>query len=99
MATYTLAAGERSAPDKSTVASTVDTVTFVQDCSQVEVISDGAATLYVRVDGSAPVVGGAFAYVLPSGSPSVRVISPPTGGGTVVKLISAGVVKYTVGEL
>lgn len=98
MATYALAAGERAAHAKTLVASTVDTITFTDDVDAVEVVSDGVAAIYVRVDGSAPTVAGAFSYVMPAGVQSVRTIPMPgrDAGSSVVKLISAGVPTYSV---
>lgn len=100
MTTYAVDAanGERGAHGKTLVASTVDTVTFNNWVDEVEVVSDGAAALFVRVDGNNPTVNGAFSYVLPAGSPSVRTIrlrkaSPSIG------LISAGTPTYSVTKL
>lgn len=94
----TIAAGERAAHAITLTASTVDTVTFTDDVDVVEVISDGVADLYVRVDGTAPTVGGAFSYRLPAGAISSRQISIAGGdpGTIIVKLISSGATKYSV---
>lgn len=100
MATHAVAAGERAAHAKTLAPSTVDTVTFADDVDLVEILSDGAAAIYVRVDGSAPTVAGAFAYVLPSGVASKREI-PVSGdaGSITVKLISAGAPTFSVTKL
>jgi hypothetical protein len=65
-------------------------VLFVQDCDSVEVISDGAAELYVSVGSNSsslgtqlgtPVAASNTVYRLPAGAPSVRVISVSTSSG------------------
>jgi hypothetical protein len=106
MATYTLASGDHGVNEKTLVAATPDTVIFVQDCDSVEVISDGAAELYVSVGNSStlgtqlgtPAAASNLVYRLPAGAPSVRVISVPASGGTIVRLISTGTPKYSVTE-
>lgn len=96
----TLAAGERAAHAITLTAATVDTVTFTDDVDVVEVLSDGAFDLYVRVDGTAPTVGGKLSYRLPAGAISSREI-PMSGdaGALTVKLISAGATKYSVTKI
>lgn len=97
MASYTVAAGKIGVYAKLAVASTADTITFAEDVQEVEVGSDGAAALYVTVDGSTPTVAGANTWVLPAGSPSVRVLRAQVGNnGTVVKVISSGAPTYWV---
>lgn len=105
MATNTsLAAGEIAAHAITLTASSgsnnVDKVTFTDDVNRVEIISDGAADLYVRVDGVDPIVGGAKAYRLPFGVVSSREIPMPSAWdqatGQTVRLISAGATKYSV---
>lgn len=97
--TSTVATDERGVHAITTSANAVDTVTFTgRDCDAVEVISDGAADLYVTVDGSTPTVAGNTTDRLPSGAPSVRVLSVPTSGATQVQLKSSGTVKYSVTE-
>lgn len=98
MASYTVAADLHGAYAKTLVANTVDTVTFTDDIDRVEVTSNGAAAVYVTVDGSTPTVAGAGTFELPAGAASVREIAVPTAGGTVVKLISAGTPVYSVAE-
>lgn len=96
MASYTIAAGDRAAHDKTLVAATVDTVTFTEDVSVIEVIGlDGAAPIYFTVDGSVPTVGGAKCFVLPA-AVSVNEVTAPGGVAPVVKLISAGTPRYSV---
>lgn len=78
-------------------ASTVDTVTFADDCDQVEVMSDGAADVLFTVDGTDPSTAANYAaYRIPSGGPAQRTVVVQSAGGTVVKLVSSGTPKYTV---
>jgi hypothetical protein len=97
----TVAAGEVGVHAIALTASTVDTVTFADDRTEIEVVSDGAAALYVRTDGGTPTVAGKFSYVLPAGVVSSRKIPvssarSASAGGTVVTLISAGTPTYSV---
>jgi hypothetical protein len=98
VASYTVAADLHGAYAKTLVANTVDTVTFTDDIDRVEITSNGAAAVYVTVDGTTPTVAGAGTFELPAGAASVREIAVPTAGGTVVKLISAGTPVYSVAE-
>lgn len=77
------------------VASTVATLTFDEDFAEVEVTNvDGAAAVYFRFDGVAPVIAAAGTHVLPAAIGSV-IRKPKTSGPTVVKLISAGTPKVS----
>lgn len=97
MASYTLTTGQIAAHAKTLAANTVDTVTFADDCDMIEVLNvDGAAAIYFRVDGSAPTVAGASAYVIPASAGSALEVQVPTAGGTLVKLISTGTPTYSV---
>ncbi len=96
MASYPVAEGERGVHAKTTAANTMDTVSFSDDCREVEVLSDGAASLYVTIDGPDATVAGAATDVLPFGGNCVRVVKSWETGPTVVRLISAGVVTYSV---
>lgn len=96
MAAYTLVAGERGAYAKSLAAGVVDTVTFAQDVSVLEVWGDGTAAVYFTVDGSVPVVGGGGTFELPAGGASVRTVGASGASAPVVKLISGGTPKYSV---
>ena len=97
MASYTVASGEVGAHAKTLAAATADTVTFTDDVSKVEVVTDGAAALYVRVDGTAPTVGGAASHYLPAFASAKEITVPLSDEGTVeVKLISAGTPTYSV---
>ena len=98
MASHAVAASEIGAHEKTLVAATVDTVTFANYTSEVEVVSDGADELYVRGDGTAPTVAGNASHFLPAGTVSSRRIkcTRQSDGTTVVKLISAGTPAYSV---
>jgi hypothetical protein len=85
--------------DKTLVANTQDTVTFVTPVVTVEVLSDGAAELFFTIDGTAPTIGGQHCYVLPAGAPAARTVSRPGGVQNLVaqvQLLSAGTPKYSV---
>jgi hypothetical protein len=97
MASYSVTAGQVGAYEKTAVANTVDTITFADNVSRVEVISDGAASISVSVDGSTPTVLGAGGYYLPAVA-CVRVFPAQPTNGTVVKLISSGTPKYSVSK-
>lgn len=101
MASYTVASGERGVQAKVLTANAADTVTFTgRDCTQVEIISDGTAALYVTVDGvTTATVAGVKTDVLPAFVPSVRVLNVSTSGATVVSLISAAATTYSVTEV
>jgi hypothetical protein len=100
MAAYTVAAAKIGAYAKLAVASTVDSVTFAEDVQEVEIISDGAAALYVTVDGSTPTVAGANTWILPAGALTTRTLRAQVGNsGTVVKLISSGAPTYSVSRV
>lgn len=97
MASYTIAAGGRAAHNKTLVAATVDTVTFTDDVDEIDIINlDGVAAIYYTVDGSTPTVEGANTRVLPSGTLSADRVSARGFSAPVVKLISAGIPKYSV---
>jgi hypothetical protein len=97
MASYTLTTGQIAAHAKTLVASTVDTVTYADDCDMIEVLNiDGASPIYFRVDGTNPVVAGTGAYVVPASAGAALEVTIPTAGGTIVKLISAGTPTYSV---
>lgn len=80
-------------------ANTVKTITLSVDANRVNVCSvDGAAEVYVTVDGTTPTVGGNGAWILPAviGDLELEVTG---AGNTVVKLISAGTPKVSVGAV
>ena len=79
------------------VASTVKTITLAVDANKVNICNvDGSAEVYITVDGTTPSIGGDGAWVLPAaiGDLELEVTGP---GNTVVKLISAGTPKVSVG--
>lgn len=95
MATQNLTAGQVSATGTLS-ASTVDTINFSIFAPAVEIVSDGAALMYVTVDGTTPTVGGNNTYVLPA-SASTRTFRLGIGGrNPAIKLISAGTPTYWV---
>lgn len=93
MASYVIAEDKLAVHDVTLVASTADTVTFFDNVDQVEVVSDGAAKIYVTTDGSTPTVSGDATRVIPATicSRTIRMSS-----GKVVKLISSGAPTYSV---
>lgn len=98
MAAFSVAAGEHGVYQKTLTASTVDTITYAADADNIEVWGDGTAAVYFTVDGTAPTVEGKNTWELPSGAASSRIVEVGTGGGTVVKVVSAGTPKYSVAE-
>lgn len=78
------------------VAATVATMTFDSDFGEVEVTAvDGAAAVYFRFDGVAPVAAATGTYVLPAVAGYTKTIKPKTSGPTVVKFISTGTPKVS----
>lgn len=96
MATTAVTTGKIGAYALALTASTVDTVTFADNVSDVEVGSDGTAAVYFTTDGSTPTVGGQGTYVLPAGAIGVRTARTVVSNGATVKLISAGTPSYWV---
>lgn len=79
------------------VAATVKTITLAQDANKVNILNvDGAAAVYVTVNGDAPTVGGDGAWVLPAAICDLE-LSVRGAGDTVVRLISSGTPKISVG--
>lgn len=86
----------------TTVANTVATKTLDGDYfrSVVVINRDGAGELFVRTDGTNPVVGADESYCVPAGVGAT--VEIPVGGPTsgtaprTVKLISTAAVKFTV---
>lgn len=95
MASFTVASGDIAKHDVTLSASTVDTVTFTDDIDRVRIITDGAAKMYVTVDGSTPTVSGAKTHLLPA-SVSVLEIQMADADDLAVKLISSGTPTYSV---
>jgi hypothetical protein len=108
VAEYTVTVAQVGAHAKTLVASTVDTVTFTLGSTstpgwanvpkRVEILTDGAADIYVTVDGSAPTVAGANCWRVPAiqGSTVVSVSDSNPNDAVVVKLISSGTPSYSV---
>lgn len=108
MATYSIPNGHVGAHAKTLVASTVDTVTFVLGSTgtpgwarmpkAVEVLTDGAADIYITVDGSTPTVAGTNCWRVPAslGSVVIDVRDADPNDPVVVKLISVGAPVYSV---
>ena len=109
VAEYTVPAGHIGAHEKTAVAGVVDTVTFEVGSTsapgwagrlprQVEVLSDGAADLYVTVDGSTPAAAASNCYRVPAvaGATVIDVRDADATDEVVVKLISSGTPVYSV---
>lgn len=108
MTAYTVPNGHVGAHEKTLAAETVDTVTFQLGSpgtpgwskvpKRVEVITDGAADIYVTVDGSTPAVAGTACYRVPAlaGAAVIDVNDDNSADEVVVKLISAGSPVYSV---
>ena len=78
-------------------ANVVATITLGVDANRVEICNvDGAAEVYATVNGAAPTVAGDGAWVLPAAIGSLE-LEPRTAGHTVVKLVSAGTPRVSVG--
>lgn len=97
MANYTVAVGAVAVHDKQLAANVADKVTFTgQDLDVVEILSDGAAAIFVAFGAAAvPTVGGPNCYQIPAAAGS-SVFRVHTSGDTVVHLISAGTPTYSV---
>lgn len=93
MATYSVAASKVAAHNKTLVANTVDTVQFVEGPTRVTIISDGAAAIYVTVDGTTPTIGGSSTYLIPAVACAREIHAI---GVAEVKLISSGTPTYSV---
>lgn len=108
MANYTVANGEIGVHAKTLVAATVDTVTFALGATgtpgwarvpkKIEVLTDGAADIYVTVDGSTPTIAGNNCWRVPAlpGASIIDVTDSNPTDAVVVKLISAGTPTYSV---
>lgn len=108
MTAYEVPSGHVGVHEKTLTASVVDTVTFDPGDPgapgwgrlprSVEVLSDGAADIYVTVDGSTPTVAGTNCYRLPAsaGATVIDVRDSDATDAVVVKLISSGTPVYSV---
>lgn len=80
------------------VANTVSTINLASRARKVVVVNvDGAAAVYITVDGNTPTVAGNGAWVLPAAIGTIEIGQVPGPNPTVVKLISAGTPKVSVG--
>ncbi|MBP2341105.1 hypothetical protein JOF41_007359 [Saccharothrix coeruleofusca] len=96
MADHTIAADEQGIHNITLTAGVVDTVTFADDVTEVEIVNmTGTAAVYFTVDGTTPTVAGRKTRLLPAAVTSVE-IEPTTSGPTVVKLISPGTPTISV---
>jgi hypothetical protein len=93
---YTVSANEIGVYEKTLPADQVDVVAFDDDVDFVEVISDGAASIFLTsrhdID---PTVGGQGCFYLPAVACS-RVFHVPGSGPSTIKLISSGAPVYSV---
>lgn len=109
MTTYTVAPGQVAVHAKTLAAGTVDTVQFtIGDPHSgagwanvpklVEILSDGAADIYVTVDGTAPTIGGQNCFRLPAfaGATVLDVRDANLEDAVLIKMISAGTPEYSV---
>jgi archaellum component FlaF (FlaF/FlaG flagellin family) len=89
MTNYPVAADKLAKHNILMVANTEDTVTFADNPQNVEILTDGAAKIYVTTDGTAATVAGDNTYIIPAVASSrivkhwnptaaVRLISPGT---------------------
>lgn len=91
MATNTVAADEQGVHGIQLAAGTVDTVTFTDDVSEIEIVNmTGTAAIYFTVDGTEPTVGGKKTRLLPAAITTVE-IEPPTAGAAVAAETAAKV--------
>lgn len=96
MAEYNVPYADVGVHLKTLVANQVDTVTFTgRDLSEVEILSDGSADIFVRLGGADPVVGSGSCWRVPAAMGST-ILSVDTSRDTIVKLISSGTPTYSV---
>lgn len=107
MADYDVPAGHVGVHEKAATADEVDTVRYLAGAPgtqwgrmprAVEIVSNGAAAMYVTVDGSQPVVGGTNCYAIPPfpGATVIDVHDTSPDDEVVVKLVSPGTPTYWV---
>lgn len=96
MANFDVQTSEIGVHLKKLVAGQIDQVTFLgRDLTEVEIITDGAADIFVRFGGQDPAVGSGSCWRVPPAMGST-VIPVNTSKDTVVRLISAGTPVYSV---
>lgn len=97
MAEYEVPRDHVGVHEKRLAADEVDVVRFERSLSEVEILTDGSANIYVTVGGGAdPTVGGGDCWRVPPYAGSIIVQARHVGVRTVVKLISAGTPTYSV---
>lgn len=98
MPNVTIPIGKIAAHNIALTANVVTTVTIEdRNIATVDVISDGAASVFYTMDGSTPTVNGSNCYVLPAGAMGIdnRRTGNFAGAGT-VSLISTGSATISV---
>lgn len=99
MADYTCERGDIGVAPFATASNTEDKVTFKDNVTEVEIVSDGGADVWYTIDNSPPTIPTAGAstrcYRLPAGTPSVD-SRPMFASVDVIRFISTGVAKVSV---
>lgn len=96
MTSYEVPSGDVGVHLKKLTPNQVDQVTFIgRDLTEVEIMTDGAADIFVRFGGQDPIIGAGSCWRVPAGMGS-SVIPVSTSKDTVVRLISAGTPVYSV---
>lgn len=96
MADYSVPAADIGVHLKKMTANQIDKVTFVgRDLSEVEVLTDGASDIFVRIGTGDPTVAGGNCWRIPAAMGNA-IIPVDTSGDTVVKMVSAGTPTYSV---
>jgi hypothetical protein len=99
MAAHEVKEGEIGCYSKTLVANTEDEVSFAETQAFVEISNfDDTVKLYVTVDGTTPVVGGAKTHEIPPNT--ARTLKSFDGSGnTPVKLIAEAAAEYSVAKV
>lgn len=94
MAAYTVAEKKIAKHNIVMVANVEDNVMFFENPTEVEIVSDGAAKIYVTTDGTAATVAGDNTYIIPAiaGVRTIRHWDPTAA----VRLISPGTPTVSV---
>lgn len=79
----------------TTVANTVSHIVFAPYYQRIEIVNRGTTELWFRVDGVDPTVSGDECDVVPGDSYKDNILNL-NAAGTDIRLISTGVVDYTV---
>lgn len=83
-------AGDRAVHNVPLVADTELLVEFGYPVTAVEILSDGAADIYLTTDGTPATVEGGNCERIPAGGINSGTVQAPYGQDTTVRLISAG---------